>query len=149
MDDHRAPLGALVPLSSLLCVTRPPVGSFGASDASFCDDGWLTLRGGQTSIARPPRSRCSPIVGIARQDREPRAVLVHSLGIKLISVSVAVNDKRVKTMKGKRITARVDLRGLPKGTFAVVVSAKTMDAADGQGDAHLPDPRGGVQEKTK
>jgi hypothetical protein len=48
-------------------------------------------------------------------------------GVKLISATVTVNNKRVKTLKGKRITAGVDLRGLPKGRFTVTVSAKTAD----------------------
>jgi uncharacterized delta-60 repeat protein len=48
-------------------------------------------------------------------------------GIKLISASVTVNNKRAKTLKGKRITAGVSLRGLPKGKVTVSVSAKTAD----------------------
>ena len=40
---------------------------------------------------------------------------------------MTVNKKRVKTLKGKRITAGVDLRGLPKGKFTVTVSARTTD----------------------
>ncbi len=38
-----------------------------------------------------------------------------------------VNNKLVKTVKGKRLTAPVDLRGLPKGKFTVKVEAKTTD----------------------
>jgi len=39
------------------------------------------------------------------------------------SVAVWVNGKRVQSLKGKRITAAVDLRGLPKGTFTVKIAA--------------------------
>jgi hypothetical protein len=38
-------------------------------------------------------------------------------------LTVDVNGKRVKTLKGKRITAAVDLRGLPKGRFKVKIAA--------------------------
>jgi len=39
------------------------------------------------------------------------------------TVVVWVNGRRVKSLKGKRITAAVDLRGLPKGTFKVKIAA--------------------------
>jgi hypothetical protein len=39
------------------------------------------------------------------------------------SVVVWVNGKRVKALTGKRITASVDLRGLPRGTFKVKIAA--------------------------
>ena len=48
-------------------------------------------------------------------------------GVKLVSATVRVNNKLVKTVKGKRLTAPVDLRGLPKGKFTVKVEAKTAD----------------------
>ena len=34
-----------------------------------------------------------------------------------------VNGKQVKALKGTRITATVDLRGLPKGRFKVKIAA--------------------------
>jgi hypothetical protein len=48
-------------------------------------------------------------------------------GVKLASATVRVNNKLVKTVTGKRLTAPVDLRGLPKGRFTVKVEAKTTD----------------------
>jgi hypothetical protein len=48
-------------------------------------------------------------------------------GVALISAAVAVNGKRVAVRKGKRLTAPVDLRGLPKGRFTVRISALTSD----------------------
>jgi hypothetical protein len=39
------------------------------------------------------------------------------------SIVVWVNGKRVQTLRGKRITATVDLRGLPKGRFTVKIAA--------------------------
>jgi hypothetical protein len=38
---------------------------------------------------------------------------------------VTVNGKRVKTRKGKRVKATVDLRGLPKGIARVSVTVRT------------------------
>ena len=36
-----------------------------------------------------------------------------------------VNGKRVKVLRGRRLTAPIDLRGLPKGRFRVKVTATT------------------------
>lgn len=44
----------------------------------------------------------------------------------LASAVIYLNGKRVKTLKGKRITATVDLRGLPKGRYVVKVVATTV-----------------------
>ena len=68
----------------------------------------------------PSAKKCVSRRSFRIRIREPK-------GVKLISASVTVNNKRVKTLKGKRITAPVDLRGLPKGRFTVTVSAKTGD----------------------
>lgn len=43
----------------------------------------------------------------------------------VVNASVSVNGKRVKSLKGKRVTAPVVLRGLPKGTFLVKITATT------------------------
>ncbi len=51
--------------------------------------------------------------------RQPR-------GDALKSAVVFVNGKRVKAVRGKRLTARVDLRGLPKGRYKVRIVAKTV-----------------------
>jgi hypothetical protein len=48
-------------------------------------------------------------------------------GVTLISATVAVNGKRVAVRKGRRLTAPVDLRGLPRGRFTVRISARTWD----------------------
>ena len=48
-------------------------------------------------------------------------------GITLISAAVAVNGRRVAVRKGRRLSAPVDLRGLPKGRFTVRISALTSD----------------------
>jgi hypothetical protein len=43
----------------------------------------------------------------------------------VVDASVSVNGKRVKSLKGSRVTAPVVLRGLPKGTFLVKITATT------------------------
>lgn len=43
----------------------------------------------------------------------------------VVGATVSVNGKRVKTLKGKRVSAPVVLRGLPKGTFLVKITATT------------------------
>ena len=48
-------------------------------------------------------------------------------GAKLAKVTVRVNGKLVRTVRGKRITARVDLRGLPRGRFRVKIEVRTVD----------------------
>jgi CSLREA domain-containing protein len=48
-------------------------------------------------------------------------------GIVFVSVTVKLNGKRVKVLKGKQLTAAIDLRGLPKGTFTAAITAKTSD----------------------
>ena len=48
-------------------------------------------------------------------------------GAKLAKVTVRVNGKLVRTVRGKRITAQVDLRGLPRGRFRVKIEVRTVD----------------------
>jgi hypothetical protein len=43
----------------------------------------------------------------------------------LVRATVRVNRKRVKVLSGARLTARVDLRGLPKGRYTVKITATT------------------------
>jgi hypothetical protein len=48
-------------------------------------------------------------------------------GAKLAKLTVRLNGKLVRTVRGKRITARVDLRGLPRGRFRVTIEVRTVD----------------------
>jgi hypothetical protein len=57
--------------------------------------------------------------------RNFRIRLRHPRGDKLRRARVYVNGKRVRVVRRKRLTARVDLRGLPKGRFTVKVQAVT------------------------
>jgi hypothetical protein len=49
-------------------------------------------------------------------------------GITYQTVLVALNGKRVATVRGPRTSATIDLRGLPKGTFKVRITAVTTNA---------------------
>jgi hypothetical protein len=48
-------------------------------------------------------------------------------GGKLKEAVVSLNGKRVQVVKGKRLTAPVDLRGLPKGRFTVKIAVTLVD----------------------
>jgi hypothetical protein len=70
---------------------------------------------GQRPSSSPPcRSRRSFVIRL----REPKRG-------RLVAARVYVNGKRVKLLRGKRLRARVNLRGLPKGRYTVKVVAIT------------------------
>lgn len=48
-------------------------------------------------------------------------------GAKIASATVKLRGKTVATRKGKRVTAPIDLRGLPKGTFTVSINVVLTD----------------------
>jgi hypothetical protein len=48
-------------------------------------------------------------------------------GVKVAVVAVYVNGKAVKVARGKRLSAPIDLRGLPRGTVTVRIEAATTD----------------------
>ena len=48
-------------------------------------------------------------------------------GVTYRSATVSVNGRRVKVVKGKRLTAPVDLRGLPAGRVVVRVGLTLAD----------------------
>ena len=48
-------------------------------------------------------------------------------GERAVSATVRVNGKRVAVRRGARLTAPVNLRGLPKGRFSVRITLKLAD----------------------
>lgn len=48
-------------------------------------------------------------------------------GVTFVSATVLVNGRRVRAVKGKRLTAPIDLAGLPKGRFTVKITALAKD----------------------
>lgn len=51
--------------------------------------------------------------------------LRHPKGDRLSRATVYVNGKRVRTLRGRRLRARVNLKGLPQGRFTIKVQAVT------------------------
>ena len=66
----------------------------------------------------PTTKRCVSRRNFRIRVKQPRNVTLRR-------VIVVVNGKTVQVNRGKRVTAPVDLRGLPKGTFRVKVTAIT------------------------
>ena len=74
-----------------------------------------------TSVATLPSAKAC----VSR--RNFRIRLRQPKGGKLASATVKVNGRTVATRKGARVTAPVDLRGLPKGRFTVTITLKLAD----------------------
>ncbi|HEX6391384.1 MAG TPA: hypothetical protein VFZ89_18110 [Solirubrobacteraceae bacterium] len=86
----------------------------------------------QQAFVLPPARRCvSRRDFIIRLQRPPRvAYLLARVSVNGKPTPVVVERERYKTIRGRiltrrRLTARVDLRGLPKGTFGVTIRAIT------------------------
>jgi predicted acyl esterase len=73
---------------------------------------------GSASASLPSSRSCKSRRSFTIRLRQPR-------GDALKSAVVTVNGKRVKTLRGKRLRAKVNLRGLPRKTVRVTVTAKT------------------------
>jgi len=75
--------------------------------------------GSQGAISAPSNRRC-----VSR--RRFRIRLRETRGVRYRRVVVTVNGRRVATRRGRRVTAPVDLRGLPRGRFTVRISVTTV-----------------------
>jgi hypothetical protein len=72
-----------------------------------------------TSVVSLPKARkCRSRRSFRIRLREPKAD-------PLVSAIVNVNGRRVRVVKGRRLTAPVDLRNLPRGRYAVKIVATT------------------------
>jgi hypothetical protein len=87
----------------------PPPGSTGPASPEIAD-----------VIRLPKATRCA-------SRRRFRIRIRKLAGVDLVAVAVYVNGKPVKVVKGRRLTAPVDLRGLPRGTASVRIEAATRD----------------------
>ncbi len=57
-----------------------------------------------------------------------RDIIIHIQNVKqlgIVSAVVSIDGKHKRTLTGKHLTAAIDLRGLPKGTFTVEIVART------------------------
>ena len=73
---------------------------------------------GAPGLGLPSTRRCASRRSFPIRLRAPR-------GVRLRSATVTVDGRRVRVLRGRRLTAQVNLRGLPKGTVRVRVVART------------------------
>ena len=66
----------------------------------------------QVIFGLPPTRRCVSRRSFSIHVRAPR-------GVRLTSATVFVDKRRVAVRRGKRLTAPVNLKGLPKGRYSV------------------------------
>jgi hypothetical protein len=113
------------PESPELQPTIAPDGSSANTTAGCSDSDFVS------PPAAPPKFR--EVVKLPKQGKKGcvsrrsfRIRLREPKGDALASAVVFVNGKRVKAVRGERLTARVDLRGLPKGRYKVRIVARTV-----------------------
>jgi hypothetical protein len=75
---------------------------------------------GSDVVALPSAKRCA-------SKRRFRIRIRRVVGVTFTSAAVFVNGRRVKVVKGDRLTAPIDLRGLPKGRFVAKIVVTTSD----------------------
>jgi len=78
----------------------------------------------------PAAARSVSLLPAARRCVSRRAFTIRvrrRSGQRLVSATVHVNGHAVRTLRGARITAPVVLTGLPRGRFAVGITARTSD----------------------
>ena len=135
MDAHRlCRWAALVLLFALLCVPAPAVGSFGASDGTFSGDGWLTLRGGQTSNAQATAvalqsDRKIVAAGVAMVDGHQRFALARSLPDSGLDPAFGGGTGKVTTQVGNSDIAQASaVLVQPDGKIVAVGNARQDNA---------------------
>jgi hypothetical protein len=99
-----SPSGPGTPLTLSPVTAPPPKKAGGVAGLSF--------------LGLPPSSRCL----------SKRSFVIHlraPAGQRLARVQVYVNRRLVRVLAGRRLTAPVDLRGLPRGRFEVRIVART------------------------
>jgi hypothetical protein len=84
------------------------------------NSGFYALRLSPTAGSRAPSVMPPASNGLPRTCRSRRAFRIR-LRRGLVAARVYVNGKRVRTVRGRRLRAPVDLRGLPRGRFTVRV----------------------------
>jgi len=86
-----------------------------------------------------PKPTFERVVSLPKQSRKCRSRRNFRIRLRepkadpLVRATVHVNGKRVKVLSGKRLTAPVDLRGLPKGRYTVRISATTASGKEIKG----------------
>ena len=98
-------------------VTPPPPAATAPPKATPASTEPATIKASQV-ITLPSTKAC-----VSR--RSFRIRLRAPSGVTIASAAVFVNGKRVDVVKGKRLSAPVDLKGLPKGRFSVKITVTT------------------------
>jgi hypothetical protein len=100
----------------------------------------VALPAASTVISLPSAKRCASRRSFRIRLRIPRTLAVSRAIVK-------VNGKQVDVVRGKRLTAPIELRGLPKGRFAVEITVVATDGRTLQGTRRyrtcVPKRRGG------
>jgi hypothetical protein len=101
--------------------------------------GGSTATGGSTSASSITTSSTSTGTGSTKGKSKPKyrgavcsskrkfLIRIRTHRLRLVSATVKVNGKLVKTLHGKRITAPIDLRGLPRGGFTITIRARASN----------------------
>jgi hypothetical protein len=109
--------------------TQPTIAPDGSSadDPAGCNDSDLV------SALPPGKPKIDQIATLPAQGkrrclsrRSFKIRLREPSGDALESASVYLNGKRIQVRKGKRLTAPINLKGLPKGRYTVKIVAKTV-----------------------
>jgi hypothetical protein len=87
--------------------------------------GSTTLPAGTTFVPGTHGVVAAPSNEVCRSRRDFTIHIIPSGGLVYSEVTVFVNGKRVNVTKGSRISAPVDLRGLPKGRYVVKIVVTT------------------------
>jgi plastocyanin len=107
-------------MSGTVVVAQAQSGGGGSSGGSQGPSGQAGAQGQQQSAA----STCTSQRRFQIRIRQPRGERLRSARVKVNGKSVAVSKRAVD---GKtRLTAQVDLRGLPRGTYTVEITAVTV-----------------------
>ena len=93
--------------------TGPPPFVPGAVPPAFGPNGAISIPSNKKCVSR----------------RKFRIRIRKRKGVAYETAIVFLNKKRVRVVKGKRMTAPIDLRGLPKGRFTVQITVITTTGA--------------------
>jgi hypothetical protein len=105
------------PSAAAIMVGTPTTTTPGALPPAFGKNGVISI---------PPANRCL-------SKRHFRIHIRKHKGLSYVDASVFVGGKAVGVIRGRRITAGVDLRGLPQGTFKIKIVVVTTDGRVIQG----------------
>jgi hypothetical protein len=112
------------------CTARPGTGA-PTFDAAGNPTGATTCLDLKRVLPPQPKPTFERVVSLPKESRKCRSRRNFRIRLRepkadpLVRATVHVNGKRVKVLAGKRLTAPVDLRGLPKGRYTVKIAATT------------------------